>query len=146
MDFARRRIDDSDPLARVVHERLFSGDVMLAHHRRQPSFEPAKQVAEATISVALWVDRPVFLPEDHYRHAGPFQLAPQGCPVRLGSSPSAGLDSGAPQQLQLESLVGDVLCQRPRQPGRRGPFQIVLNRRARHAQTSPDLARAHPPW
>jgi hypothetical protein len=59
MDFARRRIDDPDPLARVVHERLFSGDVMLAHHRLQPSFEPAKQVAEPTISVALLVDRPI---------------------------------------------------------------------------------------
>jgi hypothetical protein len=62
MDFARRRIDDPDPLARVVHERLFSGDVMLPHHRRQPSFESAKQVAEPAVAVALLVDRPVFLP------------------------------------------------------------------------------------
>jgi hypothetical protein len=29
MDFARRRIDDPDPLARVVDERLFPGDMVL---------------------------------------------------------------------------------------------------------------------
>jgi hypothetical protein len=144
MDFTRRRIDDPDPLARVIHERLFSGDVMLAHHRRQPSFEPAQQITEPTISVAILVDRPIFLPQNHHRHAGPFQLARQRRPVRLGSSPLAGLDSGAPEQPQLESLVGDVLRQRPPQPGRRSPLQIVLDRRARHPQSSPDLARAHP--
>jgi hypothetical protein len=33
VDFARRRINNRDPLARVVNERLFSGDVVLAHHR-----------------------------------------------------------------------------------------------------------------
>jgi hypothetical protein len=29
MDFACRRIDDPDPLARVVEERLFPGDMVL---------------------------------------------------------------------------------------------------------------------
>jgi hypothetical protein len=37
----RLEIGDPDPLARIVDERLFSGDMVLAHHRRQPSFEPA---------------------------------------------------------------------------------------------------------
>src|SRR5271170_4306554 len=63
MDFARRRIDDPDPLARVVDEHLLPGNMVLPHHQRQPSLESAKQVAEPTISVALLVDRPVFLPE-----------------------------------------------------------------------------------
>jgi hypothetical protein len=40
-DFAGGGIGDPDPLARIVHERLFPGDMVLAHHRRQPSFEPA---------------------------------------------------------------------------------------------------------
>jgi hypothetical protein len=44
----------------------------------------------------------------------------------------------------LQRLVGDIVRQRPRQPGRRRPFQIVLDRRARHAEATPDLARAHP--
>jgi hypothetical protein len=43
VDFARRRINNRDPLARVVHKRLFYGDVMLAHNQVQPSLEPAKQ-------------------------------------------------------------------------------------------------------
>ena len=37
----------------------------------------------------------------------------------------------APEQPLLQDLVGDVVRQRPRQPGRRRPFQIVLDRRAR---------------
>ena len=40
-DFAGRRIGDPDPLARIVHERLVAGDMVLPHHRRQPSLEPA---------------------------------------------------------------------------------------------------------
>src|ERR1700722_18863131 len=46
VDFACRRINNRYPLARVVHERLFSGDVVLPHNRAQPSLEPAKQIAE----------------------------------------------------------------------------------------------------
>ena len=144
MDFAGRRIDNPDPLARVVHERLFPGDVVLAHHRAQPSLEPAKQIAEPAVAVAVSVDLPIFLPKDHHRHPRPFQLARQGRPVRLDPPPLAGLDSSAPEQPQLQGIVGDIVRQRPRQPGRRRPFQIVLDRRARHAQTPPDLARAHP--
>ena len=45
-DFARRRISDPDPLARIVHERLLAGDMVLAHHRRQASFKTTKQIAE----------------------------------------------------------------------------------------------------
>ena len=53
-------------------------------------------------------------------------------------------DPAAPKELEFQGVVGDVVRQRPRQPGRRRPFQIVLDRRARHAKTPPDLARAHP--
>src|SRR5271168_4901784 len=144
MDLARRWINNSDPLARVVHERLLSGDMMLAHHRAQPALEPAKQIAEPTVAVTLLVDLPIFLPKDHHRHAGPLQLARQARPIRLDPTPLAGLVSGAPEQPQLQGVVGHVIRQRPRQSCRCRPFQIVLDRRPRHAQTSPDLARAHP--
>ena len=144
VDFACRRINNRDPLARVVHERLFSGDVVLPHHRAQPSLEPAKQIAEPAVAVALLVDLPIFLPKDHHRHARPLQLARQGRPIRLDPTPLAGLDSRAPEQPQLQGVVGHVIRQRPRQSRRCRPFQIVLDRRPRHAQTSPDLARAHP--
>ena len=143
-DFAGRRIDDPDPLARIVDERLLPGDMVLAHHRRQPSLEAAKQIAEPAVAVALGMDLSVFLPEDRHRDARTLQLARQGRPVRLDPPPLAVRDPGAPEQPAFQSFVGDVVCQRPCQPGRRRPFQIVLDRRARHAQTSPDLARAHP--
>ena len=144
VDLACPRINNRDSLAGVVHERLFSGDVVLAHHRAQPSLEPAKQIAEPAVAVTLLVDLPIFLPQDHHRYAGPLQLARQGRPIRLDPTPLAGLDSCAPEQLQLQSVVGHIVRQRPRHSRRCRPFQIVLDRRARHAQTSPDLARAHP--
>src|SRR5271156_6603168 len=82
VDFTRRLITNRDPLARVVHERLFAGDVVLAHHRTQPSLKTAKQIAEPAIAVALLIDLPIFLPQNHHRHAGPLQLARQSGSVR----------------------------------------------------------------
>ena len=38
-DLSRRRIGDADPLARILYERLFAGDMVLAHHRSDPPFE-----------------------------------------------------------------------------------------------------------
>ena len=108
-DFARRRIDDPDPLARIIDERLFPGDMVLAHHRRQPPFEPAKQIAEAAVAVTLRMALSVFLPEDHHRDAGTLQLARQGRPVRLDPPPLARRDPGAPKEPALQSLVGDVV-------------------------------------
>ena len=143
-DFSGRRIGDPDPLARIVDERLLPGDVVLAHHGGQPPFETAKQIAEAAVAVTLRMDLSVFLPEDRHRDARTLELARQGRPVRLGPPPLALRDLGPPIQPRFQSLVGDVVRQRPGQPGRRRPLQIVLDRRARHAKTSPDLARAHP--
>ena len=117
---------------------------MLAHHRRQPPFESTQQITEATVAVGLGLDLLVFLPEDRHRDARTLELARQGRPVRLDPPPPALHDPGPPKQSSFQRLVGDVVGQRPCQPGRRGPLQIVLDRRARHAKTSPDLARAHP--
>ena len=118
--------------------------MVLAHHRAQPSLEPAKQIAEAAVAVTVLVDLPIFLPQNHHRHARPLQLARQGRPVRFDPSSLARLHAGPAEQPKFQSLVGDVLRERPRQPRRRRPFQVVLDRRARHAQTPPDLPRAHP--
>jgi hypothetical protein len=118
--------------------------MVLAHHRGQPPFESAQQIAEAAVAVTFRMGLSVFLPEDRHRDAGPLQLARQGRPVRLDPPPLALRDPGAAKELEFQSVVGDAVRQRPRQPGRRRPFQIVLDRRARHAETPPDLARAHP--
>src|SRR5271157_866633 len=52
-DLSRRRIGDPDPLARIVDERLLPGNVVLAHHGGQPTFESTQKVAEAAVAVAL---------------------------------------------------------------------------------------------
>ena len=142
-DFARRRIDDADPLARIVDERLVSSDMVLAHHWRQPPLEPAQEIAEPAVAVAVRMDLPVFLPQDRHRHAGPLQLARKFRPVRFDPPPLASRYSRAPKELELQGVVGDILAQRPFQPRRRRPFQVVLDRRARHAKAAPDLTRAH---
>src|SRR5208282_1289516 len=128
-----------DPLARIVDERLLPGDVVLAHHWGQPTFESTKKVTEAAVAVALWMDLLVFLPEDRHRDARTLQLARQGGPVRLDPPPLALRDRGPPKQSSFQRLVGDVVCQRPFEPGRRRPLQIVLDRRTRHAKTPADL-------
>ena len=38
-DLARFRVGDPDPFAGIVYERLLAGDMVLAHHRRQPPLE-----------------------------------------------------------------------------------------------------------
>ncbi len=107
------------------------GDVVLAHHRGQPPFKATKKVAEAAVAVALGMDLPVFLPEDRHRDARTLQLARQGRPVRLDPPPLALRDRGPPEQPGFQPLVRDVVGQRPCQPARRRPLQIVLDRRAR---------------
>ena len=57
-DLAGFRIGDPDPLAGIVHERLLAGDMMLAHHRRQPPLEAAQQVAEPAVAVARRIGSP----------------------------------------------------------------------------------------
>jgi len=117
--------------------------MVLAHHRRQPPLEPAQEIAEPAVAVAARVGLPVFLPQDRHRHAGPLQLARQFRQVRFDPPPLASRYSRAPKELELQGVVGDLLAQWPFQPRCRRPFQIVLDRAARHAKAPSDLARAH---
>ena len=117
--------------------------MMLAHHRRQPPFEPAKQIAEPAVAIALPMGLPIFLPEDHHRHAGALQLACEVRPVRLDPPPLSSRYFSPAKQPLFQNFIGDIVRQWPLQPRRRRPFQIVLDRAARHAKKSPDLARAH---
>ena len=56
----------------------------------------------------------------------------------------AGFHPGFREQPAFQGGVGDLVRQRPFQIRRRRAFQIVLDCAARHAEASPDLARAHP--
>ena len=116
--------------------------MVLAHHRRQSPLEPAQQIAEPAVAVAVRLDLAVFLPEDHHRHARPLQLARQSRPVRFHPPTLARRDAGPPKEPLFQDFVGDVLRQRPSQSRRQRPFQIFLDGRTRHAQKPPDLPRA----
>ena len=82
MDLAGFRIGDADPLAGIVHERLLAGDMMLAHHWRQPTFEAAQQIAEPTVAIAVRMRRPMLPPQKLQRHAWSLELAMDCRPVR----------------------------------------------------------------
>ena len=140
----RLGIDDPDLLARVIDEHLVAGGVVLAHHRRQAPLELPEQVAEPGVAVAIRVPVPVFLPQHHQIDAGALQFARQSRPIRLGPPAESRPHPGAGEQPLLQHVVGQLGGQRPRQPGRRRPLEVVLNRAARHPQRAPDLAGAHP--
>ena len=91
------------------------------------------------------MSRPILLPQNHHVDAGPLELARQFRPVRLDPPPRArGAIGRAREQPLLQRVVCEVFRQRPGEPRRGAAFQIVLDRAARHAEPSPDLARAHP--
>jgi len=60
----------------------------------------------------------------------------------LGPRKNRQTQNAAKQPL-FQNFIGDIVRQWPLQPRRRRPFQIVLDRAARNAKKSPDLARAH---
>jgi DNA invertase Pin-like site-specific DNA recombinase len=62
-------------------------------------------------------------------------------PVRLRTLPrSSGLDGLVPEQLGFQFLFAQALRQRPTDPGRSRPFQIVVNRTQPHSATARNLA------
>jgi hypothetical protein len=52
-DFAGRKIDDAELLARVVNKHLVAGDVRLAHHRRETLLKFPKQIVESADMFAI---------------------------------------------------------------------------------------------
>ena len=84
----------------------------------------------------------VFLPKDLQGDAGPLQLAGKLRPIRLDTAAQPGLGAGPPEQAPIERLVTEFLRQRPAQPRRRDPSQIVLNGAARDAKLHRDRSVA----
>ncbi len=87
----------------------------------QPRFDSTRQIAEAGVDITLGIDLWLFLPEDRHRDARMLQLARQAGPIWLDSPPLALRDPGPPKKPSFQSVVGDVVSQRPGQPGRRRP-------------------------
>ena len=62
---AGHRVDDRHLLAREVDEGLVTGNMGLPHAGRQPALELPEQLAVSAVGVAVSVNGPIFLPQDH---------------------------------------------------------------------------------
>ena len=93
------------------------------------------------VAITFRMGRAIFLPQHHQVDARPLQLAGQRRPIRLRTATQAALHAGAGEQPVFEHIVGQFGRQWPSKPRRFGPLQIVLDRAARDAEHSPNLAR-----
>ena len=106
--FTGERVDDRHPLAGIVDERFVSGDVGLAHRRRQAALKRPVQLTEAAVTVCLWMNRGVLFPQDQQADPRPLHLAHQQSPVRFGMTASARFIAGRGKQTLFQRLVGQV--------------------------------------
>lgn len=89
-NFAGRPVDDLQCSAGVVNEQPIAGDMVLAHHRRQPTAPAPVENAGAAIAMTLGMNRVAFLPEQRQGHAPAPQLAMDRRPVRPGLNETLG--------------------------------------------------------
>ena len=94
------------------------------------------------IAIAFGVALAILLPQHHQIDARPLQLAGQCRPIRFRTAAEPTPHAGVGEQPVFEHIVREFGRQRPGQPGRLSPLQIVLDRAARDAEHPPDFARA----
>jgi hypothetical protein len=131
-------VDHLDRLPGIVDEQTLAGRVRLAHGRRQPPFPGAVEIAPAAVAIAVGLPRPVLLPQQHERDAGPAQLAVDKGPVRLGLAPHPLLAAGAGIEHRLEHAVAQRRRKWPRQAGRGDAIEGQRHRAAGDPQGSDD--------
>ena len=116
--------------------------MLLAHRCRQPPLELTEQLTEPAVRVALWVDRPILVPQHQQVDAGSLELPHQRRPVGLGMQAHPSTHTGVDKQPCHQALVGDVRSQWPADPRRRRPAQILTHRVWCDAQLPPNRSRA----
>src|ERR1700724_154404 len=87
--------------------------MMLAHHRGNPPFELAEQIAEPAVAVTVRLGLPIFLTQHHQAHARALELARQRSPIRLAASAQARLRAAPREQSLFENVVGQLGRHRP---------------------------------
>src|SRR5262249_1587396 len=97
------------------------------------------QLAEAGIAVALRMALDVLVPEDRQRNVLALELAMDRRPVGLELPTMTALRAGVGEEPGLESGVGDLLGQRPAQPGGLEAFERCTDRRRGHSNPASDL-------
>jgi hypothetical protein len=115
---------------RPVDKHFFAGFVFLPQYNIQMPPPVLIALAKPTVAVSLGMDLPIFFPHQlQSQMAMLLQLLMDSIPVRLRpwldrSAP----DRLVPKKLSLQFFFAQSLGQRPTDPGRRCPFQILVDR------------------
>ncbi|MER8596017.1 hypothetical protein NKH33_31580 [Mesorhizobium sp. M1182] len=99
-------INNRDLLAGIVDEDLVVGRMLLAHRRRKPLLETAKEFAEATVAISFGMRPTILLPEDEQGDTGPLELDGEIGPVWFCASSRALFDAVVSEEFVLERIVG----------------------------------------
>ena len=137
----RRVVIDGDRCPRPVHEHLFPGLVFLPQHHIQVPPPVLIALAKPTVAIPLGIRLSVFFPQQlQGQMAMLLELLMNGFPFRLRPLPlRSGLDGLVPKQLGFQFLFAQALGQRPTDPGRSRPLQILVDRTQPHSATAGDL-------
>ena len=135
--------NDWHAVARIIDKQLLACRVALAHRHRQPSFPATIKFAEPRVAITVRFARDVFLPDDRQRDVLALQRTMHFSPIRLSAAAVALLGAGSGEQLRLKGGVGEIVRQRPIQPGRLNPLQRQPNRRRCNAKPPRNLAQRH---
>ncbi|WP_245485559.1 hypothetical protein [Mesorhizobium sp. M5C.F.Ca.IN.020.29.1.1] len=80
--------------------------MFLAHRRRKPLFEAAKELAEPAIAISVGMTSSILLPQDEERDAWLLELDGKIGPVRLCAPPRALFDAIASEEFVLKRVIG----------------------------------------
>ena len=131
-DLAGSAVDDHrHGVAGVIHEQLVAAQMRLAHRHRQPRFPAPIEVAKPAVAVTVRMSFDILVPQDLQRDVLALQLAVQRRPIGLEPPSLAALGPGRAIKAGLESGVGLVKRQRPRQARLVKPPEHLTDRRTR---------------
>jgi len=124
-----------------IHEELLARRVDLAQNRIQCLGPVSIQLAELAAPVTLGVSLMVFLPQQLQRNALAPELFMHEVPVgqRFGRV-TGGRVTGRWAQSFHELGIGDSFRQRPGQPGRCRPLEVIAHRTGWQATAAGNLA------
>ena len=127
-------LDHGERHAGIIDLERLAGTVQLAHRRRPGALLPSvKTAAELGVAIAARVAVQILAPKQAQRHPAAAQLLLDFLPIRQRAIRIAVI--AGYEQTAIELLLAQLLRRFPAQPGRRGPVEIFLGRRARHLGT-----------
>ena len=136
-------VDHRDRLPGEVEEQLVASVVLVAKHHVEVTCPLPVVMDELGVLVPLRVALLVLHPEKLERDRGPAELTVDRGPVRhrpLGR----GRELPSGEELPLQVGVIDVIGERPADPGRGGPAQVLPHRRRANPGHQGHLAVAQP--